>query len=248
MRPLWNRFRRKRDLEAELRGARPAPRREFLASLAARVREADRPARPRLALAGALTAVMLIGLASVGGLGYAGTAVVRAVDNVRSILVSSHEGPDTVVVRGLSAGGDQYQPGFAWGDPSHNHTGPPGLRPRGGEFAPPLRAVCTDGTARVTTRIVLDEQADLNVSVLGSDGKKLLLSQEGSRIGGPVSGKQTKTIRYRMLIPRVLRIVLRIPCSVLESGQTYRIRITATDPDGQTSSLGIPFRALVGTA
>jgi hypothetical protein len=65
------------DVERELRAARPEPRSEFVNALEARVRQSRRPARAgfRVAFVGALTACMLFALASVGGLGYASSAV-----------------------------------------------------------------------------------------------------------------------------------------------------------------------------
>ena len=65
------------DIEGELRAGRPEPRSEFVHALEARVRESRRPARGgfRVAFVGALTACMLFALASVGGLGYAASAV-----------------------------------------------------------------------------------------------------------------------------------------------------------------------------
>jgi hypothetical protein len=36
---------------------------------------------------------------------------------------------------------------------------------------------------------------------------------------------------------------VRIPQNLLRSGATYRIRIVAIDPDGNKSTLLIPFRA-----
>jgi hypothetical protein len=65
------------DLEGELRAGRPEPRTEFVHALEARVRENGRRARGgfRVAFVGALTACMLFALASVGGLGYAASAV-----------------------------------------------------------------------------------------------------------------------------------------------------------------------------
>ncbi len=66
------------DLEGELRAGRPEPRSEFVHKLEARVSAS--PARRarggfRVAFVGALTACMLFALASVGGLGYAASAV-----------------------------------------------------------------------------------------------------------------------------------------------------------------------------
>jgi hypothetical protein len=65
------------DLERELRARRPEPREEFLHALEARVQESPRRARGgfRVAFVGAVTAVMLFALASVGGLGHAASAV-----------------------------------------------------------------------------------------------------------------------------------------------------------------------------
>lgn len=65
------------DLEGELRARRPEPRSEFVHALEARVHQSGRRARGgfRVAFVGALTACMLFALASVGGLGYAASAV-----------------------------------------------------------------------------------------------------------------------------------------------------------------------------
>jgi hypothetical protein len=236
-------------LESELKALRPRPRADFVHSLASRIDEAGRPARRphrRLALAGALTAVVLAAMAGVGGFGYAATAARQAAHTVTSLLTSS--GSDSAIDVTLNAGGDQYQPGYSWGDPAHNHEGPPGLTRRGGALAPPLVASCNGQTALVRTTIVLDEQAVVRVSVLSPSGKKLLLNQKGSRIGGQVSGQQTKTITYRVLVPRALRVQLRIPCSLLAQGKTYRVVFVATDPDGGSTTLKVPFRALVLTS
>jgi len=249
MRRLWEHGWKRLDLEAEFRAGRPEPRPELLQMLAERTREGvgarPRTRAPRLALATGLTAAILAALASVGGFGYAASAVMEATRAVRT-LVAKQPASEERLAR-VSAGGDQYQPGFGWGDPNHNHTGPPGLT-RPGEFAPPLRTSCTGRVARISTRVVIDEQADLRVSVLGPNGERLLLLQKGSRIGGPVSGPPTKTIRYRLLIPRLIRITLAIPCNLLAAGETYRIRINATDPDGQTSTLVIRFRVETASA
>ena len=66
------------DLERELRAGRPQPRDEFVQMLEGRVRETGRASRRggfRVAFVGAITACMLFALASVGGLGYAASAV-----------------------------------------------------------------------------------------------------------------------------------------------------------------------------
>jgi hypothetical protein len=95
------------DLEAELRRSRPQPQPEFLALLADRVgsrqRRATRPAL-RLAVAGGLTAVLLIALAAVGGLG-AAAAGVKAAATAVSGVATAQKKPHVIK---LSAAGDQY--------------------------------------------------------------------------------------------------------------------------------------------
>jgi hypothetical protein len=105
---LSNFFKRRHetDLEAELRRSRPQPRPELVAMIADRVRgERRRSTRPglRVAFAGALSAILLIALASVGGLGYAANAVHSAATAVTRIVTPQK--PTTVNV---SAAADQY--------------------------------------------------------------------------------------------------------------------------------------------
>ena len=201
---------------------------------------------PRIALAGAMTVLMLVALGSVGGISYAATAASGAL-KVAKKAFTPKAGKQAIVVSGITSGGDQYRPGFGFGDRNHNHTGPPGLRRRGGEAAPPLRARPTpDGKARtVGTTVSFDEQAALFISVLDADGNELLLTQKskrgGSKIGAGVSGPQTKFIRYTLLVPRAVPFALRIPASLLKAGRQYSMRIVAIDPDGNKSTLVIPF-------
>ena len=69
---FWKRDRGPLDLEAELRASRPEPRPEFVQMLGTRVRESGRRAGSlRIAFAGGLTALMLVAVASVGGVSYA---------------------------------------------------------------------------------------------------------------------------------------------------------------------------------
>ena len=231
-------------LEQRLRAARPQPSEELVRGLARRI-EARRPTNvPRLALAGALSSVMLVALGAVGGIGYAANAAKQAVQVVQKAVAPQ----GAISVQGLSAGGDQYKPGYGWGDRNHTHDGPPGLQRRGGEAAPPLKSRRSpDKKARlVPFTITLTEQAALRIHVLDADGKQLLLTQKGSHVQSPGSksrldGKQTKTIRYAVLVPRTMTITLRIPGNLVKRGETYTIRVRATDPDGERSELLIPF-------
>jgi len=231
-------------LARRLRVERPQPSEELMRSIARRV-EVTRPTNvPRLALAAGLSGVMLVALASVGGIGYAANAAKQAVKVVQKAVAPT----GVVSVEGISAGGDQYKPGYGWGDKNHKHDGPPGLNRRGGEAAPPLKSRRTgDGKARIVPfTITLSEQAALRIHVLDPDGNPLLLTQKGSQVATGASarqldGKQTKVIRYTVLVPRELTISLRIPANLVKPGRQYTIRVIATDPDGNRSELLIPF-------
>jgi hypothetical protein len=105
----WRRRHEPFDLEAELRGGRPEPTPDFVHRLEARVRENGRTrvGSLRVALVGALTAVMLIALASVGGVGNASSAARDA-----AVSVTRVASPTDRVVQVLtrSAAIDQYKP------------------------------------------------------------------------------------------------------------------------------------------
>ncbi len=79
------------DLERQLRRDRPEPRPEFLAMLSDRIE--DRPRRrrgvsARVALVGAVSAVMLIAMSAVGGLSYAATAVQGVAAAAEAVVVA----------------------------------------------------------------------------------------------------------------------------------------------------------------
>jgi hypothetical protein len=97
-----------RDLERELRAARPEPRDEFVHMLEGRVRGTQRRARGgfRVAFVGAITACMLFALASVGGLGYAASAVGDVAVTAKRIV--KKKGPK--IVKKSSAASQYGQP------------------------------------------------------------------------------------------------------------------------------------------
>jgi hypothetical protein len=103
----WRTKREAFDLEAELRANRPEPTRELVHRLEARVREGrrSRAGSFRVAFAGAMTAGVLTALASVGGLGYASTAGMTAVDKAKKV-VKKHG----VLVVHKSPSRNQYAP------------------------------------------------------------------------------------------------------------------------------------------
>jgi hypothetical protein len=229
------------DLEHRLRTLRPRPREAFVEALSVHVRESrtNRRRRPaRVAVAAALSLGMLAALGAVGGLGSAANAA----KNVAFAVVAPNKPDSATTLWKVSAGGDQYRPGYGWGDKNHNHTGPPGLA-RKGSLAPILQARRGPLGSTVTTGINVDEQADLFVSVIGPRGNAAVLSQRRSRIGQGVSGPNTTAIRYRVLVPRTIPIVLNIPRGQLVAGAVYRIRIVARDPDGNSRTMYIRFRA-----
>ena len=194
------------------------------------------------AFAGALTATLVVALTAVGGVSYAANAVTH-VAHVAKKIVAPASTQGVVVVKGLSSGGDQYKPGYGFGDPNHNHAGPPGLSGKNGEKTPPAQER-SEGTKKlVVTRIRVDEQAALYISVLDANGNRLVLNQQGSKVGGAVSGKQVKTIHYVVLVPRSIPIQLLVPGNLLVKGQTYTIHVIAVDAQGNKSTTDIPFVA-----
>jgi hypothetical protein len=230
-----------RELEGRLRAERPQPSAELIRAITPRRRPAP---KRQIAFAGALTAALLASLAAVGGVSYAATAVRNAVEAAAHVVVpSSHH--STRAIASISSGGDQYRPGYGFGDPNHVHSGPPGLsKGKPGEKTPPAQTTHAGRATIVSTEITVDEQAALYFSVLDANGHQLLLTQKGSKFGtGGASGVQAKTIHYVMLVPRAMPFALRIPANLLVPGATYRIRVIAVSPLGDKSTVYIPFTA-----
>ena len=103
----WRRRHEPFDLEAELKASRPEPSSDLVHQLEARVRDSGRTrvgGSLRVAFVGALTAVMLLALASVGGVGYASTAAKGAGDSVKRVFVPN----DLITVLKRSPARDQY--------------------------------------------------------------------------------------------------------------------------------------------
>jgi hypothetical protein len=231
-----------RAIEDGLRRYRPPAPRELIGAIVGPSPRAVPSRRPRLAFAVGLTAVLVVALSTVGGVSYAANAVTHAAGVARSVVVTHVH----VVGKGITAGGDQYKPGYGFGDENHNHDGPPGIdKGKTGEKAPPTQVVPTNDRKAVVAagQVTVDEQAALYFSVLDSKGNQLLLTQKGSQIGGPVQGPQVKTIHYVMLVPRTIPVKIRVPANLLAKGQTYRIRIIAVDAQGNKTRTFINFTA-----
>jgi hypothetical protein len=103
----WRKRHEPFDLEAELKASRPEPSPDYVHQLEARIRHSGRTrvgSSIRVAFVGALTAVMLIALAGVGGVGYAASAGRDAVVSVKRVVT-----PEEVVrVLKKSPAIDQY--------------------------------------------------------------------------------------------------------------------------------------------
>jgi hypothetical protein len=71
--------------------------------------------------------------------------------------------------------------------------------------------------------------------------KKLIINQGKSKVGAGVKGPATKTIQYLVLVPRAIPLKLALPARLLVPGRHYTIRVIAHDPQGNKSTLNIPF-------
>jgi len=103
----WRKRHEAFDLEAELRTSRPEPAPELISRLEARARDhgRSRAGSLRVAFVGALTAVMVLALASVGGVGYASSAAEDAAVSVKRVVSPS----DVISVIDRSSASDQYK-------------------------------------------------------------------------------------------------------------------------------------------
>ena len=103
----WRRRHEPMDIEAELRASRPEPSSELVHKLESRVRNDGRTrvGSLRVAFVGALTAVMLVALGSVGGVGYASSAAQDAAVSVKRVVTPTQR---VVKVLKKSPAIDQY--------------------------------------------------------------------------------------------------------------------------------------------
>jgi hypothetical protein len=236
-------FRKGDSLERDLRASRPQPADELISRIEGRV-SAARPRRSalRYAIPAALTLALVTALAAVGGVSYAATGVSHAAKAVAKVFTPAKQ-TSPVVVAGLNAGGDQYRPGFGWGDPNHVHEGPPGLTKSGGAFAPPLVPSAAGKASVLKTSFTLDEQAHLFISVIDKKtGRKLIINQSKSKVGKGLTGNAAKTINYLVLVPRTIPLNLSVPARLLVPGKTYVINVIARDPDGNKTTIQVPFK------
>jgi hypothetical protein len=243
------------DLERELRADRPHPSDELLHRIEGRLRS-ERVRSPRsfrVALPAAFTAIVVGGLAAVGGVSYAASSVVHAATTVSHVFTPAvaHR---VAISSSQSSGGDQYKPGYGWGDPNHNHPGPPkcspppppkGQKPKKGFFTPPLTPKVSGGTATVSTSMTIDSQAHFYVSAIDQkNGNKLLITQTKSKINNnKLTGEQAKTVNYTLLVPGTVPFQIAIPAHLLNSGDAYVLQVIAQAPNGSKTTVKFPFNA-----
>jgi GH25 family lysozyme M1 (1,4-beta-N-acetylmuramidase) len=129
-----------------------------------------------------------------------------------------------------------FAPG-KWGDPRFTSPSKPKLalanEPRSRRLA--------DGSVILFGRITLDTQAHLYASVTGA-GRRLVLSQKGSRLGWWLKGKQVKTLQALQLRPGALPYRIRVPKSQAKAGG-YDVRLVAKDPYGRSTPLKLHVAA-----
>jgi hypothetical protein len=103
----WRKRHEGLDLEAELRAGRPEPSSELIHRLEGRVRNErrSRAGSLRVAFVGAITAVMLLALASVGGVGYASSAAEDAAVSVKRVVTPK----DVIQIVKRGSAIDQYK-------------------------------------------------------------------------------------------------------------------------------------------
>ena len=111
MKSFWGK--KSSDLERALRSQRPEPSAELVRMLTTKVRSERQvnTSRLRVAVAAALTVVMLVSLASIGGIGYAASGVRNVVHSVQHIgkPARHHRTAPAWRLRGSSAAA-QYKP------------------------------------------------------------------------------------------------------------------------------------------
>jgi len=127
------------------------------------------------------------------------------------------------------------------GGPS-GHPGPPRLARAGGPLTPPLQARRRGKVASVATTVTIDEPAQLRLTATPLKGGKPLPLLKGSRLGPTVTRADGTAIAAAPTRAQALRLALQLPAGLLQRGNVYLIRLAATDPDGERSTLLIRFR------
>lgn len=122
-----------------------------------------------------------------------------------------------------------------WGDPRFTTVSKPHIA----LVTSVTATVAADGSAVVLGRITLDTQAHLYASLAAAGGRKLVLPQQGARIGWWLKGKPAKTLQALQLRPGTLPIRLRVPAAQWRAAGPHTLRLVAVDPYGRRSALSV---------
>jgi len=127
-----------------------------------------------------------------------------------------------------------------FGDPTRNHVGAPKLEEVGTTITPKS----VKGATVVPFAFFVDEQAATYISIYDAKGNPVVIDRNGTTIRGHrTSGTPVKAMHVVILRPGTIKTGLRIPAGVLESGETYKIRVTAIDFDGHKTISYVTFTA-----
>jgi hypothetical protein len=128
-----------------------------------------------------------------------------------------------------------------FGDPTRNHTGAPVLKQISTTIAPKPAA---SGTDLVPFAFSVDEQASTYISIFNSKNNAITIERNGSVVrGARYTGNPSTSLHFLVLRPGTINTDLRVPTTQLKTGQTYKIRVTAVDFDGQKVAQYVTFKA-----
>lgn len=125
-----------------------------------------------------------------------------------------------------------------WGDPRFTIASRANL----GFVSEPTLSI-VDSIALVYGRFTLDRQAHIYASVATDNGSRVMLTQQGSRIGTWLQGKPAKTLQALQLQPGALPLRLRFPARLLRGHARLTLRILAVDPYGRRATLAATIPA-----
>lgn len=125
-----------------------------------------------------------------------------------------------------------FAPG-KWGDPRFASA----ARPRLALASETRVQRRPDGSLVLYGRITLDTQAHLYASVL-ADGRPVVLTQHGSRLGWWLKGRRTKLLQALQLRPGALPFRLVVPKSQARAAR-YVVRLVARDPYGRRATISV---------
>ena len=125
----------------------------------------------------------------------------------------------------------------AFGDPTRNHTGAPVLRQVGAKITP-------TATSHVPFDFSVDEQAATYISIYDAKGNPVWIERKGTTVRGhEYTGTPVHTLHLVIKRPGLIKTLLKVAPGELQSGKTYKIRITSVDFDGHKVTRYTTFTA-----